>query len=238
MVSDAGRGIRPWAWMVSGCLAVLVGSVLGLVGLAAVLEPDDIRGIPACQTDFGDDCLTERDATIVREGYARRSWLSREEKWIADVPEGAPFLDGAEKLELDIPRQPERDELAVGVRVRLVYYEKRAALIRLPSGRELETEDHPRRYAPMHGYLGLFGLGGGAFAVAAGWRTGRRRGFWRKAPAEFRVGGGFVIALAGMLGALAQTLFGSVRWTGLVGAAIGAGLGLWAALRARSRRKE
>jgi hypothetical protein len=90
----------------------------------------------------------------------------------------------------------------------------------------------------MHGYLGLFGLGGGALAVAAGWRTGRRRGFWRKAPAEFRVGGGFVVALAGMLGALAQTLFGSVRWTGLVGAAIGAGLGLWAALRARSRRKE
>jgi hypothetical protein len=224
--------------MVAGGLAVLVGSVLGLVGLGAALEPDDISRLPACRTDFGDDCLTDRDATLVREGYARRSWLSRQEKWIADVPEGAPFLDGPEKLELGIPRQPGRDELGVGVRVRLVYYEKRAALVRLPSGRELETDDHPRRYAPMHGYLGLFGVGGGAFAVAAGWRTGRRRSFWRKAPADFRIGGGFLLALAGMLGALAQTLFGTARWTGLVGAAIGLMLGLWAALRARSRRKD
>jgi len=224
-------------WLLVGTLSVLIGMVLGLVGLGAALEPDEISGLPACETDFGEDCLTEREAILLDQGYKRQSWLSREQRWIADVPEGAPYLQGDEKLELDIARQPGRDQLAEGVRVVLVYYEKRAALVRLPAGLELETSDHPRRYAPMHGYLGLFALGGGAFAVAAAWRTGRRRGFWRKAPGEVRVGAGLVLALAGMLGALAQTLFGSARWTGLVGAALGLALGVWAAKRARSRGK-
>jgi hypothetical protein len=238
MAGDGGRGIRPWAWILCGALALPIGLLLLLIGIAATVEPDDISGLPTCRTDFGDDCLTEREALLVDRGYARRSWISREQKWIADVPEGAPYLEGEEKLALDIPRQPGREELAEGVRVRLVYYDDRAALVRLPSGRELETDDHPRRYAPMHGYLGLFGIGGGAFAVAAGWRAGRKNGFWRKAPARFGLGAGFVLALAGMVGALAQTLFGGARWTGLAGAAAGLGLGVWAALRSRSRGRD
>jgi hypothetical protein len=41
-----------------------------------------------------------------------------------------------------------------------------------------------------------------------------------------------------MLGALTQTLFGGARWTGLAGAVAGFGLGVWAALRARSRGRD
>jgi hypothetical protein len=238
MAGDGGRGIRPWAWILSGVLALPIGLLLVLLGFAAVTEPDDISGLPTCRTDFGDDCLTERDALLLDKRYKRRSWLSREQRWIADVPERAPGLQGEEKLELDIPRQAGRDQLAEGVRVRLVYYEKRAAVVRLPSGTELETDDHPRRYAPMHAYVGLFALGGGAFAVAAGWRTGRRHGFWRKAPGRFRFGVGGALTLAGMAGFMAQTLFGGVRWSGLAGAAAGLGLGVWAALRARSRGRD
>src|SRR5687767_14271787 len=144
MAGDGTRGIRPWAWLLFGALALPIGLLLGLIGVAAATEPDDISGLPTCRTDFGDDCLTEREALLVDKGYKRRSWLSGEEKWIADVPQGAPYLKGEEKLALDIPRQPGRDELAERVRVRVVYYEKRAALVRLPSGTELETDDHPR----------------------------------------------------------------------------------------------
>ncbi len=238
MAGDRTRGIHPWAWILSGSLFVLVGLVLGLVGISAAAEPDDISALPTCRTDFGDDCLTERDALLLDKRYKRRSWISREQRWLADVPEGAPGLQGEEKLALDIPRQQGRDELAEGVRVRLVYYENRAAVVRLPSGRELETDDHPRRYAPMHVYIGLFGVGGGAFAVAGGWRTGRQHSFWHKAPGRFRMGVGAALALAGMVGAMAQMLFGSVRWTGLAGAAAGFGLGVWAAIRARSRGRD
>ncbi len=238
MAGDGTRGIRPWAWILFGSLFGLLGLLLVPVGLSAAAEPDEISGLPTCRADFGEDCLTERDALLLDSRYKRRSWLSREQRWIADVPEGAPGLQGEEKLQLDIPRQPGRDELAERVRVRLVYYENRAAVVRLPSGVELETDDHPRRYAPMHAYAGIFALGGGAFAVAAGWRTGRRRGFWHKAPGQFRMGAAGALALAGMVGALAQTLFGFARWTGLVGAAGGLALGVWAAIRARSRRRD
>jgi hypothetical protein len=150
----------------------------------------------------------------------------------------ACHTQGEEKLELDIPRQTGRDELAEGVRVRLVYYDDRAAVVRLPSGTEIETDDHPRRYAPMHAYAGLFALGGGAFAVAAGWRTGQRHGFWHKAPGRFRIGVGGALAFAGMVGFMVQMLFGGVRWTGLAGAAAGLGLGVWAAIRARSHHRD
>jgi hypothetical protein len=235
MAGDGTRTIRPWAWLLGGVLAVPIGLLFALAGIAAVAEPDDISGLPTCRTDFGDDCLTERDALLADKTFKRRSGISREQRWIADVPEGGPGLEGDEKLRLDIPRQPGRDELAEGVRVRLVYYEDRAAVVRLPSGTELETDDHPRRYAPMHAFAGLFTLGGGAFATAAAWRAGRKHGFWHKAPARFRIGVGAALALAGMVGFMAQALFGSVRWIGFAGATAGFCLGVWAGIRARSR---
>src|SRR5687768_1203987 len=100
MDGDGSRGIRPWAWILFGVPAILIGLVLGLVGIAAVAEPDDISGLPTCRTDFADDCLTEREALLIDRAFKRRSWPSRQQSWIADVPEGAPYLQGEEKLEL------------------------------------------------------------------------------------------------------------------------------------------
>ena len=91
-----------------------------------------------------------------------------------------------------------------------MFYEDRAALVKtLPSGAALETDEHPSRYAPTIGYVGLFALGGGSFAA---WRGSPHR-----APARLLaqdppavpsplLGPGVVLALAGMLGALAQTV--------------------------------
>jgi hypothetical protein len=220
-----------------GVIAMIGGAVLGLAALAALSEPDDISGAPRCEEDFGDDCVTERDALILRKGAGSRwSWIGREQRWIADVPDGAPFLEGDEKLELTLPRQPGRDELAANQLVQVVYYEKRPALVRLSSEHTLETDDHPRRYAPTRGYLGLAAVGGGAFAVSTAWRTGRRSGFWRRSGSvRHPAGPALVVTLSGSLGALAQTLFGATRWSGVVGATLGAALGGGAVARERRR---
>ena len=230
------RGIRPWLWLVSSVLFVLVGAVMALAGLAALTEPDDIGGVVTCRSDFGDDCLTERAAVVDHEGYVRRGWLSGEQKWVVDVPEGAPGLEGEEMLELDLPRQTGREELDEGLDVEVVFYEKRASLVRLPSGAELETDDHPRRYAPTIGYLGLFALAGGAWALRTGWRTGRRHGFWRKGRPEVSFGPAAVVGMTGMGGAMAQMGVGGARWVGVAGALVGLALGSWLAVRSRSRR--
>lgn len=233
---DEGRRIRPWAWLLGGVVGILVGAVLGLVGLAALAEPDDISATPPCDAPFGDDCLTEREVVLVDRGYVRRAWLSREQRWYAEVPEGAPFLTGRERLRLDLPRQPGRGELERGLRARVVFYEQRAAVVDLPSGRRLETEDHPSRYAPAHLYYGLFGVGGGAFGVVLGWRTGRRHGFWGRA-ASAKTPGGLPLALtvSGLLGSLAHTVVGG-RWSGPVGVAVGVALyGVTAVRRQRGR---
>ena len=230
------RGIRPWLWLVSSVLFVLFGAVMTLAAVAALSEPDDIGGLPLCRSDFGDDCLTERTGLVDHEGYVRRGWLSGEQEWVVDVPEGAPGLEGEEMLALDLPRQPGRDELGEGLEVDVVFYERRPALVRLPSGAELETEDHPRRYAPTIGYLGLSALGGGAFAFRTGWRTGRRHGFWRKARPETSFGPAAVMGMTGMCGALAQIGVGGARWVGAAGALVGLALGTWLAARSRSQR--
>ncbi len=222
--------------MLFGAPFALVGLVMTLAGLAALTEPDDISGLPACTSDFGDDCLTDRAGVLDDTRYKRRSWFSGEQSWSVDVPAGAPWLDEGEKLEIDLPRQSGREELRPGLEVNLVFYEDRAAVVELPSGAALETDEHPSRYAPTIGYIGLFGLGAGSFAVWRGIQTGRRRGFWHKTAAEqSALGPGMVLCLAGMLGALAQTVGGGARWVGLAGALVGAGLGGWAVARSRRR---
>ena len=225
------------AWVLFGTLFALVGLVMTLAGLAALTEPDDISGLPACSGDFGDDCLTDRAGVLDDSRYRRGSWFSREQSWSVDVPAGAPWLDDGEKLEVDLPRQPGRNQLRPGLEVNLVFYEDRAALVELPSGAALETDEH--RVATHRR---------SATSGCSGWAADRSPRGRESAPGAEAVlaqdprrlqalGPGLVLGLAGMFGALAQTVAGGARWVGLAGALVGAGLGGWAVVRSRRRAR-
>lgn len=230
------RRIRPVPWLLGGALFVVVGLVCVLVAVAAVREPDDISGLPPCGADLHASCLAERPAVVQRRSYSRGAWLTGDQKWLLALPDGVPGRGSQRGEVVRVPRQPGAAQLHAGQDVRLVYYHRRAAIVRLPSGLDLQTDDHPNRYAPTMGYVGVFALAMGLFSWGRGWRTGRHEGFWRRGPLReaslLAVGPLFV---GGGLGFLAQLLAGSHRWPGLVGLVGGLALGSYAALRRSGR---
>lgn len=233
----ASGGIRPWFWLIGGVVFAVMGVVCVLVAVAAVREPDDISGLPSCTSDPKADCLVERPAEIRRLGHARGAWVTGERKWLVRVDGGLPTRPAETLDDIRVPRQPGADELHTGSSIRLVYYHLRPVLVRLPSGAELETDDHPNRYAPTMGYVGVFALAMGLFSWGRGWRTGRAEGFWRKAPAH-DPGMAPVIAplfLGGGAAFVTQFLAGSHRWPGLVALLLGVGLGVLVVLKNRGR---
>jgi hypothetical protein len=150
--------------------------------------------------------------------------MTLEQRWLARVPAGAPGLQGAELLDVTVPRQDGREGLVEGTQVTVVYYGRSPAWIRLPSGVVLETEDHPRRKAPFLAWLALTVLGSGVFAVRSGIRAGRQGGGWlRRTPARFRGGLDVAVLLAAMVGAIVYQFAGSTPWPGIVAGCSSAG---------------
>ncbi len=233
----SGRRIRPVLWVIFGAAGLLVGLGMAISALAAATRAGGVDSPPVCRTDFASQCTTERAAVLERRGYVRGSWFTREQKWLVRVPEGAPRLKDGQLLSLQVPRQDGHEGLTEGAEVTLIYYGQAPAWIRLASGRVLETGDHPRRSAPMLGWLALFAACGGIFGIQTGLRSGRREGGWlRRTPAHILVGIAGVLAIAGMFGAVGQTVAGGTIWPGVAGGLIG----LWVGALSwrRSRRRE
>jgi hypothetical protein len=231
------RRIRPVVWVVSGAVAVLVGVWMAATAVAVATEVGGVGHAPVCDTDFAAGCTTERSAVLRDRGSPRGSWFTGEQEWFVDAPEGAPGRTHGERLSLRVPRQDGREGLTEGAEVTLVYYGHVPAWIRLASGAVLETGGHPRRSAPMLGWMALFAGCSGIFGIQTGVRTRRREGAWReRVPAHAVVGVVGVLAAAGMCGAVGQMVAGGTIWPGVVGALIGTGLG--ALGRRRSRRRE
>jgi hypothetical protein len=233
----SGRRIRPVLWVIFGAAALLVGLGMAVSAAAAATRVGGAGSPPVCRTDFASGCTTERAAVLDSRAYARGSWFTGEQKWRVRVPEGAPRLKDGQLLRLEVPRQDGREALAEGAQVTLIYYGRAPAWIRPASGRVLETGDHPRRSAPMLGWMALFAAFGGIFGIQTGLRSGRREGSWlRRAPAHIVVGLAGVLAIAGMFGALGQTVAGGTIWPGVAGGLIGLGVG--ALSWRRSHRRE
>jgi hypothetical protein len=234
---DGQRRIRPALWVVVGALVVPVGLLMALGAAAAATRVGGVDGAPRCESEFTRGCTTERAAILDHEGHSRGSWMTREQRWLARVPAGAPGLEGAELLDLNVPRQDGREGLVEGAEVTVVYFGRSPAWIRLRSGVTLETEDHPRREAPLLAWLALGALGGGVFAARSGIRAGRHGGGWlRRTPARFHGGLDVVVMLAGMFGAIVHQFAGGTVWPGVVAGSLAAGFGVLAWRRSRRRQ--
>src|SRR5262245_7216081 len=84
--------IRPALWVVGGALGLLIGLMMGYSALAAAVKVGDARGAPTCAADFSSRCATQRTAVLADRGAVRGSWITGEQRWFADLPEGAPGL--------------------------------------------------------------------------------------------------------------------------------------------------
>jgi hypothetical protein len=220
-------------------VAVLVGAGLAASAVSAATRIGDVSGGRACTAAFADGCITRRAAVLEVSGYVRLGWLTQEQKWFARVPAGAPGLKNGDRLKIVVPRQDGADQLHQGARVDLIYYGQSAAWIQLPSGRTLQTEDHPRRAAPMHAWMALASLGGGIFALQTGIRSRRREGaWWRRVPAHIAYGIPGLAFPAGCFGFIGQVAAGGAIWPGVAGALLGTGLGGYGWRRAASRNAE
>jgi hypothetical protein len=114
----------------------------------------------------------------------------------------------------------------------VIYYGRAPAWIRLPSDVLLQTGDHPRRYAATIGWMSLFAIGGGLYALRIGVTARRGDRVWlRRATADTRAGITGAVTLAGMFGALAQILGGGALWPGVVGGLFGAVVAIVVSLR-------
>lgn len=221
------RRIRPVLWVIGGALALPIGLMLAYSAAAAAVEVSDVRSAPACTTDFSSGCTTERAAVLASRSSVRGSWLTGEQRWLAEVPDGAPGLKTGGRLKLEVPRQPGSARLAEGAEVTVIYYSRAPAWIRLPSGVVLQTGDHPRRYAAIVGWMSLCTIGGSLYALRVGVAAGRGERVWlRRATADTWPGITGVITLAGMFGALGQMVGGGAFWPGLVGGLFGATVGV------------
>jgi hypothetical protein len=232
-----GRRIRPILWVVVGAAGVLVGLGMGVSAVAAATRVGDVAAAPTCEMEFAAKCTTQRAAVLTDRLNARGSWFTGEQRWLARVPEGAPNLTQGEKLRLEVPRQAGRDGLAEGTDVTVTYFGRAAAWIRLPSGTVLETGDHPRRAAPLLGWMALFAFCGGIFGIQTGTRSAHREGAWlRRVASHVVVGVAGVLAIAGMFGGIGQLAAGGTLWPGIAAALIGIGVGVlsWR----RSHRRE
>lgn len=229
------RRIRPVLWVVFGVLAVPIALLMGLDAAATATRVGAVQSAPRCTTAFAKGCITERAGVLDDQGYARGSWMTREQKWYVRVPTGVPGRHGGDMLAVTVPRQDGREGLVEGAEVTVVFFGRAPAWIRLQSGVVLETEDHPRRKAPLLGWLALGALGGGLFGIRTGIRGGRQGGWLRRASVRVPRGPEAVVFVAGMAGALVQQFAGGTVWPGVVAGLLAAGLAL---LAWRSHRRQ
>ena len=237
MEDDGQRRIRPALWVIVGALVAPVGLLMALSTAATATRVGGVDGAPRCASEFARGCTTQRVAVLDHEGHTRGSWMTREQRWLARVPAGAPGLEGAERLDVTVPRQDGREGLVEGADVTVVYYGRSPAWIRLASGVTLETEDHPRRKAPLLAWLALGAVAGGFFAVRSGIRAGRHGGGWlRRTPARFRGGLDVALLLAAMVGAIVHQFAGGSPWPGIMAGLLVGGFGFLAWQRSRRRQ--
>jgi hypothetical protein len=238
MEDDGQRRIRPLLWVVAGALAVPVGLLMALGAAAAATRVGGVEAAPRCASEFARGCTTQRAAVLDHRGHTRGSWMTREQRWWLRVPAGAPGLEGAELLDVTVPRQDGREGLVEGAQVMVVYHGRSPAWLRLPSGVVLETEDHPRREAPLLAWLALGALGAGAFAVRTGIRAGRHGGRWRqRTPARVRGGLDLALLLAAMVAAIVHQFAGGTPWPGIVAGLLAGGFGVLAWQRSHRRQE-
>ena len=239
-MNDEVRRIRPALWLGVGTLMALAGLGLAVDAVPKVIRLGMVDDASACAIEFAEGCTTERAAVLEPPGYAARSWVG-DQRWWARVPAGAPRrLYGPQRERFDVPRQDGQKALAAGLEVTVVYLGEAPAWVRLPSGAMLETEDHPRREAPVLALVALGILGGGGFAIRTGIGARRHGGRWLgRTPARVRAGPDLVLALAGMLSAFGLGITGGIVWSGVAGGLLGAGFGVlvwalaWRAARSR-----
>jgi hypothetical protein len=234
-----GRRVRPLVWAAGGVVAVLIGVGLATSAVSAATQIGDVSGLRACTNAFADGCTTRRAAVLEVSGHVRLAWLTQEQEWFARVPAGAPGLKDGDRLKIMVPRQDGAGQLHQGARVDLIYYGRSAAWIQLPSGQALQTEDHPRRAAPMRAWMALACLGGGIFGLQTGIRSRRREGaWWRRVPAHIAYGIPGLAFPAGCFGFIGQVAAGGTIWPGVAGALLGTGLGMYGWRRVVSREAE
>ena len=226
------RRVRPALWVIGGALALPIGLMMAFSALAAAVKVGDAGRAPACVADFSSGCTTQRAAVLASRGAVRGAWLTGEQRWFADVPDGAPGLNSGGRLKLDVPRPQGSAQLVEGAAVTVIYYSRAPAWVRLPSNVVLQTGDHPRRYAPTVGWMALFAIGCGLYAVRIGVNARRGDRVWlRPATAKTRPGITGAVALAGMFGALGQLFGGGAFWPGMVGALCGVAVAIVASRR-------
>jgi hypothetical protein len=222
------RRIRPVLWALFGALTVPIALLIGLDAAAAATRVGAVQSAPRCTTAFAKGCTTERAGVLDAQGYPRGSWMTREQRWYVRVAGGVPGRHGGDVLAVTVPRQRGREGLVKGAEVTVVFYGRAPAWIRLRSGVVLETEDHPRRKAPLYGWLALGALGGGIFGMRTGIR-GRRQGGWlRRTSVRVRRGPEAVLFVAGMAGALVQQFAGGTVWPGVAAGLLAAGAAILA----------
>jgi hypothetical protein len=78
---------------------------MAVSALVAAVKVGDARSASTCAAEFSSGCTTSRAAVLASRGSVRGSWLTGEQRWFADVPDGAPGLKTGGRLKLEVPRQ-------------------------------------------------------------------------------------------------------------------------------------
>lgn len=216
------RRIRPIVWIiVGGCLAV-GGAVTALASLATAVESASVSSARPCVVEFDDGCTTERGAWLERRRKAsRRGYWALE--WVISVPDGGPTAET--QLVVEVPRQDGERGLHVGDSATVVYLGRSPVWLRSSIGAVLETGAHPRRRALSNGSIGFMLLGGGAYAVRAGFESvWKQVSWWQRTPLVVKQGPEFAICFVGFGAMFGALVSGGLVWPQLVGGVVG---GVW-----------
>ncbi|SDT59087.1 hypothetical protein [Jiangella sp. DSM 45060] len=229
---------RPVLLVLFGTLGLLIAMAATGWGVWSLVQVASLGDLRPCDHDFSGRCLTERDALVEEQSWSGGRRMDTTPTWRLAIDGGLPSAEDTDRLYMEFRPQDDLGDLTQGIRVTVVFIDRDAAWLRLPSGATLESVEHPRyTWAPSFG-VALMIAGPSLSAILTGVR-GRRGGWAARTPsAGYGPDRWWLLSVVGLAGFVVQLAFprpparlvilGVLLLGGLIA------LGLWLVLPRRS----